>query len=134
MWTFHFCTIYSTKYCKKLRFFDILCAANSKKSRNSKKRFEQGFCNLERYLFANFQVKWSENEDWEPFKILFKKLYFWSLFETNNPQIVTPPLFSDHFICKFAQRYFSKWNKTCLGDIFGFLIIFVIYRALQFKK
>ena len=64
-WIFHFFAICSPKTFK-IRDFSLFLefwrALNSKKSKNSKMRSAQVFCNLEKYLCANFQVKWPKNE------------------------------------------------------------------------
>ena len=64
-------------------------------------RSGQVFCNLEKYLCANFQVKWSENEGGVAILRLFlpkrtKIQCFDQDFEKNIIKTATPPPFFDH--------------------------------------
>ena len=85
---------------------------------------ESFFENFENWRFyANFSRKMA-------WKWLFLG-HFSQKIGTNNLQIATPPSFFDHFTWKFAQRYFSRLQKTWPERIFAY---FAIYSASKFQK
>ena len=87
---FEFLLFIARQNLKKLRkspMSQIFCLINSTKMKNSKIQSGQGFWTIERYLRANFQVKWSSGK-WvvafwrSSFSISWSKhcIFVWFLF------------------------------------------------------
>ena len=96
-------------------------------------RSGQVFCNLEKYLFCKFASKKVENEGgiviWRS-AVGARNTVIWLKLKKKTLQNATPPWPFYHFTWKFAQRYFSRLQKTWPKRIFAF---FATYSASKFQ-